>query len=56
MLLVDTNVVIKAFNDIQLLDLLAPLNPTGCTVVNIELLQGSKSKVEIKKVRGVYQG
>ncbi len=50
MLLVDTNVVIKAFNDIQLLDLLAPLNPTVCTVVNIELIQGSKSKVEIKKL------
>ncbi len=50
MLLLDTDVVIKAFNDIGFTNLLVPFNPTACTVVNIELIQGNKSRAEIKKL------
>ncbi len=50
MLLIDTDVLIEAFNDKKIVDSIKPFNPTVCTVVNIEAIQGSKSKQEIKKI------
>jgi len=50
MLLIDTDVLIEAFNDKNFVDLIKPFNPTVCTVVNIEAIQGSKSKQEVKKI------
>ncbi len=50
MLLIDTDVLIEAFNDKKFVELIKPFNPTVCTVVSIEAIQGSKSKQEIKKI------
>ncbi len=55
MLLIDTDVLIYAFNDENLLELIKPFNPTICTVVNIEAIQGSKSKEEIKRLEKFIQ-
>lgn len=50
MIIVDTDVVIRAFKSEQFSEALQKHNPIICTVVNIELIQGSKSRKEIKKV------
>jgi predicted nucleic acid-binding protein len=50
MLLIDTDVLIEAFNDKKFVELIKPFSPTVCTVVNIEAIQGSKSKQEVKKI------
>ena len=50
MILIDSNVVIRAFKNNEFLDSLKELDMAVCTVVIIELLQGSKSKEEVKKL------
>jgi len=49
-ILIDSNVVIRAFKNNEFLDSLKELDMAVCTVVIIELLQGSKSKEEVKKL------
>jgi predicted nucleic acid-binding protein len=55
MILVDSNIVVQAFNDLKFLTLIKPLNPAVCTVVNIEVIQGNKSKQEIKRLEKFIQ-
>jgi len=55
MLLIDTDVFLRAFRDSNFLELIKPFNPTVCTVVNIEAIQGSKSKAEIKRLEKFIQ-
>ncbi len=55
MIVVDTDVVIRAFKSEQFSDALQKHNPIICTVVNIELIQGSKSRKEIKKLESFVQ-
>jgi predicted nucleic acid-binding protein len=49
-ILIDSNVVIRVFKNNEFLDSLKELDVAVCTVVIIELLQGSKSKEEVKKL------
>lgn len=44
-----------AIRDAIFLNLVKPLNPAICTVVNIEVIQGSKSKAEIKELESFIQ-
>jgi len=55
MLLVDTDVVINAFYDVNLLSFLKNHKPAVCTVVNIEVIQGNKSNEEIRRLEKFIQ-
>ncbi len=55
MLLIDTDVFFRTFKDLKFLALIEPLNPAVCTVVNIEAIQGSKSKAEIKELESFIE-
>jgi hypothetical protein len=50
MLLIDTDVFLRAFRDSNFLELIKPFNPTVCTVVNIEAIQGKQKQGGNQKV------
>ena len=55
MILVDSNIVVKAVNDLKFLSFIKQFNPVVCTVVNIEVIQGNKSNEDIKRLEKFIQ-
>ncbi len=55
MILVDSNIVVKAVNDLKFLSFIKKFNPAVCTVVNIEVIQGNKSNEDIKRLEKFIQ-